>query len=116
MPRTKKTTASRARTLRQDITDAEHLLWRHLRDGALDGAEFRQRETFGRYVVDFVCVERGIAIEAVGDQRAAQAGKGSARDRYLRARGFDVLRFRNQDILADVDGVVEQIRAALEEG
>ena len=99
-----------ARTLRKSMTNAERLLWRHLRAKQLKGMKFRRQEQIGRFVVDFVCYEKLLIIEADGGQHAVEPEKDEERTLWLNAQGFRVLRFWNHEILTNVDGVLEVVR------
>ena len=98
-----------ARSLRRRSTDAERLLWRRLRARQLDGLKFRRQEPIGKYIVDFVCFERRVIVEVDGGGHAAEKGKDSQRDGWLRERGFKVLRFWNTDVIGNTDAVIEAI-------
>jgi len=97
-----------ARKLRREMTEAEERLWRELRSRKLDRIKFRRQMPVGRYVVDFVCVEAGLVVEIDGTQHAGSE-RDAARDAELRARGFRVLRFWNDDVLRDLDAVCDTI-------
>jgi len=86
-----------ARSLRKRFTDAERLLWKHLRTKQIDGLKFRRQETIGNYIVDFVCYEQKVIVEADGGQHSAE--RDADRDEWLKAQGFRILRFWNHDIL-----------------
>ena len=105
----------RARRLRRDMTDAERKLWRRLRDVPTDGSHFRRQATIGPYFVDFACHGKQLAIELDGGQHgeAAQLARDAKRDEYLRANGYRVLRFWNNDVMANIDGVLEMIAEAM---
>jgi very-short-patch-repair endonuclease len=102
------------RTLRKRQTEAESALWRHLRRRQLRGCKFRRQHPFEDYVLDFVCLERRVVVEADGGQHVESA-RDLARDRTLEAAGFTVLRFWNNDILGRIEDVLERIVRALEE-
>lgn len=105
----------RARALRGGMTDAERRLWQALRGRRLGGLKFRRQVPLGRYIVDFVCLQRGLVIELDGGQHAEQVGYDRLRDAWLRSQGFVVLRFWNHDVLRQTDAVLERIRLWLEE-
>lgn len=105
----------RARALRGGMTDAEQLLWRKLRGRRFEGLKFRRQKPLGRYIVDFVCLERGLVIELDGGQHAGQVAYDGRRDAWLRSEGFAVLRFWNHDVLRQSEIVLERIRLWLEE-
>lgn len=101
-----------AKELRKNATDAERLLWRYLRGKQLLGLKFRRQEQIGRFVVDFVCFEKALIVEADGSQHgiAIEKMKDANRTAWLISQGFEVLRFWNHEILQNVDGVLEVIQ------
>ncbi|MFZ3091386.1 MAG: endonuclease domain-containing protein [Nitrospirota bacterium] len=99
-----------AKTLRKRPTDAEILLWRYLRSKQLEGMKFRRQQPIGRYVVDFVCFEKKIIIEVDGGQHSVETEKDKERDEWFKSQGFKVLRFWNNEVLANTQGVLEVIR------
>ena len=103
----------RARTLRSHLTDAEQVLWRHLRMRQLGGCKFRRQRPIGPYIVDFVCLEKKLIVELDGGQHTEQHRYDKSRDRWLNTQGYDVLRFWNDDVLMKVDDVREAIYHAL---
>jgi very-short-patch-repair endonuclease len=108
----------RRRTLRRSLTPAEAILWTHLQRSQLDGVKFRREHSVGRYVLDFYCPAHRLAIELDGaahDHEAAQA-RDADRERFLVAHGIRVLRFENRDVVKNLDGVLADIRRALEAG
>jgi very-short-patch-repair endonuclease len=105
---------SRARALRKNPTDVERLLWRHLRMWQLDGYKFRRQQPIGNYIVDFVCLEKRLIIELDGGQHVEQLKYDTERDAWLRAQGFSVLRFWNNEVLQNSDGVKQVIFKALQ--
>ncbi|HEV8719793.1 MAG TPA: DUF559 domain-containing protein [Candidatus Binatia bacterium] len=104
----------RARQLRKNLTDAERLLWRKLRLWQVDGFKFRRQQPLGRYIVDFVCLEKRMIIEVDGGQHAEDANYDTDRDAWLRNQGFVILRFWNNDVLKNIDGVLEVIAKNLQ--
>jgi very-short-patch-repair endonuclease len=99
------------RKLRNNMTDAEKKLWYVLRMKNL-GVKFRRQGLIGKYIVDFVCYERKLIIEADGGQHnESQSDK--TRDKWLESQGFKVLRFWNNDIFENLDGVGQEIIKAL---
>ena len=107
----------RARDLRKNPTDAERRLWRHLRLLKVDGFHFRRQVPIGDFIVDFACVSARLVIELDGGQHNAQAGRASdeSRDDRLRRRGYTALRFWNNDVMANPEGVMEVVRRNLEQ-
>ncbi len=103
-----------ARSLRGRPTDAERELWDHLRLKQIDGLKFRRQAPIDGYIVDFVCYECRVVIEADGGQHD-KSESDNRRDEYLRAQGFSVLRFWNTDILTNIVGVLTTIQAVCRE-
>jgi very-short-patch-repair endonuclease len=101
----------RARSLRKNMTDAERRLWRYLRQRQLDGHKFRRQVRIGPYIADFACLNPLIVIEVDGGQHAEARAYDARRDDYMRGQGFRVLRFWNNDVLSNMEGVWEMIAA-----
>jgi very-short-patch-repair endonuclease len=101
----------RARRLRHNSTKAELLLWNRLRSRAINGRKFVRQEPIGPYIVDFICRERRLVVEVDGGQHGTE--KDHMRDEWLRSRGYRVLRFWNNDVLTNIEGVLETMAAAL---
>jgi very-short-patch-repair endonuclease len=99
-----------AKNLRKRPTNAEKLLWRHLRAKQMEGFKFRRQQPIGNYVVDFVCFDKRIVVEVDGGQHAIQRDKDIERDSYLIKNGFKVLRFWNNEVLQNIEGVLGEIR------
>jgi len=96
----------RVRRLRSQPTDAESALWRQLRAKQAAGLRFRRQFPIGPYIVDFVCLNRRLAIELDGGQHARQETEDQRRTAWLESQGFAVIRFWNNDVLANPDGVI----------
>ena len=94
------------------MTDAERSLWHHLRNRALMGYKFRRQHPIGVYIVDFACIERELVIELDGSQHIDEPMEG-ARSQTLRAAGYRVLRFWDNDALANQQVVLAVIHEAL---
>ncbi|WP_309662202.1 DUF559 domain-containing protein [Sphingomonas sp.] len=103
-----------ARRLRRDSTDAEQLMWRALRSRQLAGLKFRRQATIGPYIPDFVCVEARLVVEIDGGQHDEELDR--QRTRFLEQHGFKMLRFWNNDVLENSDGVLETILRAARAG
>jgi very-short-patch-repair endonuclease len=101
------------RRLRGQQTDAERKLWFALRDRRLAGFKFVRQEAIGPFVVDFVFRERNLVIEVDGGQHAENPAD-VRRDAYLAAEGYRVIRFWNNDVLANREGVLLTILDALQ--
>jgi|SRR5690554_3176254 len=102
-----------AKHLRQNMTDAEKLLWYHLRAYRLNGKRFRRQQPLGPYIVDFIHFGSRIIVEADGGQHNDSASD-KIRDAWLKAQRFRVLRFWNHEILNQTDVVLSVIYDALE--
>ena len=94
------------------MTDAEKRLWSRLRDHKLEGWPFRRQHPIPPYVADFAVIEARLIVEVDGGQHA-ESRRDDARDRYLAAKGWRVLRFWNNDVLANIEGVLATISMAL---
>ena len=103
----------RARQLRKNPTKAESALWSELRARQLSGYRFRRQHPMGRFIVDFVCLEGHLVVELDGGQHAASVEYDAARTACLHERGFSVIRFWNNQVLAEMNGVRESILLAL---
>ena len=98
-----------AREMRNKMTDAEALLWKLLRDRRIAGAKFRRQHPVGRYILDFYCVEKQLGIELDGGQHGETVAYDQRRDDWLRGQGIQVLRFWNNQMLAEAEAVMEVI-------
>ena len=107
----KVTKTSLARQLRKNSTRAERKLWRYLRLRSLAGFKFVRQQPIGPYVVDFVCREQRLVIEVDGSQHADNR-RDAVRDRWLAAHRYRVLRFWNNEVLGNIEGVWDTIFAA----
>jgi len=99
--------------LRNGSTDAERALWRRLKGRQIEDCKFRRQHPFGDYILDFVCLERMVVIELDGSQHADAVGYDARRTRLLEDAGFVVLRFWNNDVFGNMDGVLEMIHRQL---
>jgi len=95
------------------MTEAELALWRHLRLRQLKGCKFRRQQPIGKYIVDFVCLEKRLIIEVDGGQHSGHASYDSERNAWLESQGFSVLRFWNNQVLKEMEAVEEVIMDAL---
>jgi very-short-patch-repair endonuclease len=103
-------TLSFAKKLRQEMTEAEKRLWFYLKNNQI-GHKFRRQEPIGKYIVDFVCYDLKIIIELDGGQHTEE--KDRIRSLFFTSQGFKLLRFWNNDVLDNTDGVMQEILAAL---
>lgn len=98
--------------MRREATDAEHRLWSRLRNRGLGGYKFKRQHTIGPYIADFVCLERRLIVEIDGSQHNEQVD--GARTEYLRSRGLRIVRYWNNDLLQNTDGVLMSLLEILE--
>ena len=103
----------RARTLRKQLTDAERCLWQILRGRQLSGMKFRRQQPIGPFIADFVSFQRHLVVEVDGGQHSELELYDAARTRWLEGKGYRVLKFWNNDVLANPEGVVREILAFL---
>jgi len=103
----------RVRQARRDATAAEKLLWTRLRSRQLDGFKFRRQVWVGPFIADFLCKEARMIVELDGGQHADAAAYDEARTACLQKEGYRVLRFWNNDVLTNLDGVLLVLREAL---
>ena len=103
-----------ARRLRRDLTDAELRLWLLLRDRRLAGYRFRRQHPVGDFIVDFACTKHHLVVEADGGQHSDSEAD-ARRTKILEEEGWRVIRFWNNDVLANTEGVVETILRVLQE-
>jgi very-short-patch-repair endonuclease len=99
-----------AKALRKRMTDAEQILWRHLRAHRLGGMKFKRQQPIGPFVVDFVCFDSRLVIEVDGGQHQDNE-KDRTRDAWLEGQGYRVLRFWNNEVLNELPAVLEKIAA-----
>ena len=93
------------------MTDAEKEIWRRVRNKQLD-VKFRRQQPIGEYVVDFVCFEKKLIIEIDGGEHF-ESIRDEVRDKWLQTQGYKVLRFWNNDVLRNVEGVMQVLRTEI---
>ena len=101
-----------ARKLRVNQTDAETVLWNRIRNRQIDGYKLVRQEPIAGHVCDFVCRDKLLIIEVDGGQHNESASD-ATRDRRLAEDGYRVLRFWNNDVLGNIEGVLVAIQSAL---
>ena len=98
-----------ARSMRRKSTDVERKFWWVVRGRRFGRYKFKRQHPIGRYIVDFACVEAKLVVELDGGQHALHTAYDEMRDKYLKARGFRVLRVWNTEFLTNKDGVLETL-------
>jgi len=111
--RTKTTTLARARRLRRDMTEPEKRLWNRLCDNQLGGRHFRRQVPLGDYIADFCCLRPKPVVELDGETHVEISAAEARRARWLRGEGYQVLRFWNNEVMENIEGVLAQIARAL---
>ena len=100
------------------MTRAETLLWRYLKANRVDGVGFRRQTPIGNYIADFVCFASKLIIELDGESHEFEERQRAdeRRDAFFAGAGFQVLRFTNDQVMTNLEGVVETIRQAASAG
>jgi very-short-patch-repair endonuclease len=101
-----------AKKLRKNATETETLFWFEVKDRRLGGHKFRRQCPIGKYIVDFLCLEKKLIVEIDGGQHNEKTND-KIRDEYLSALGFKVMRFWNNELLENMDGVLSTLTLAL---
>jgi very-short-patch-repair endonuclease len=104
----------RAKALRKEMTNAERFLWFMLRGHRFSGLSFRRQAPIGPFIVDFVCQQHRLIIEIDGGQHAAASEHDRQRDKWLRSKGYRVLRFWNTEVLRNRPAVLQIIVDAVD--
>ena len=104
---------ARSRELRQNATEAERKLWQAIRSRQLSGVRFNRQFPVGQFICDFVSRKYRLIIEIDGGQHALAKDYDSRRTRFLEAQGYTVIRFWNNEVLDNLDGVLTRIENAL---
>jgi very-short-patch-repair endonuclease len=102
-----------SRKMRKAPTKAERVLWEFLRKRRIEGYKFRRQQPMGSYIVDFICFEKRLIIELDGGQHATNKQYDHDRTAWLSARGYRVLRFWNNEVLTNTNGVLTVIHRYL---
>jgi very-short-patch-repair endonuclease len=103
-----------ARRLRRNQTDVERLLWFRLRNRRLAGLKFKRQVPIDRFIVDFFCADAKLIVELDGGQHDQNREYDANRTRILEAMGYLVLRFWNNDVMRNTDGVLEEILSTVQ--
>ena len=104
---------TRARSLRRNQTEAEKKLWYHLRSTPFNAFKFRRQVPIGPYIVDFLSYKSNLVIELDGGQHYENRNYDAKRTLMLNGRGYTVIRFWNNDVMGNIDGVLETIMKVL---
>jgi very-short-patch-repair endonuclease len=104
---------ARARTLRHNMTEAERRVWQILRSQQIKGFKFRRQVSIGRYIADFVCHEVRLIVEIDGGQHDRLSPREAERRGFLQNEGYRILRFWNDGVPANLDGVHQTIAEEL---
>jgi very-short-patch-repair endonuclease len=105
----------RAAELRKSPTPAEARLWAHIRNNQLNGVSFRRQHAIGPYITDFCSPRSKLIVELDGSQHLDQEEYDNDRTRYFNERGYKVLRFWNNEVINDLNGVIQAIMNELED-
>jgi very-short-patch-repair endonuclease len=105
--------AANAKALRRRMTDAERRLWYYLRAHRFEGLGFRRQAPVGPYVADFLCEQLRIIVEVDGGQHSERTLEDQQRTAWLNARGYRVVRFWNNDVMGNMEGVWEALSTAI---
>ncbi len=111
-----KKNTNKARDLRSNQTDAETKLWFHLRARRFEGFKFRRQVPIDRFIADFVCMDKKLIVEVDGGQHGEQQDKDAERTKVLEGCGYQVMRYWNNEVLENMDGVLQDIRSVLLDG
>ncbi|HEX7656969.1 MAG TPA: endonuclease domain-containing protein [Sphingomonas sp.] len=101
------------REARHNMSEPEKRLWQAIRNRKVADAKFRKQTWLGPFLVDFFCAEARLVIEVDGDTHAHQQDYDARRTAWIEREGFRVIRFSNDDVMRNLDGVVSAIEQAL---
>ena len=102
-----------AKSMRREMTEPEKLLWHQLRAKRFEGTKFRRQNVVGKYIADFYSRSAMLIIEVDGETHAFQHDYDIIRESFLRALGFNVIRFTNAEVMANMEGVLTMIDVSL---
>jgi very-short-patch-repair endonuclease len=106
------TSAIKAKRLRKIPTDAENRLWQKIRSRQVCDCKFRRQYPIERYVADFICVEKRLIVEVDGGQHCENK-KDEIRTAFLESKGYEVIRFWNNEVLGSIEGVIDTLTLTL---
>lgn len=99
----------RAKELRREMTPAEKILWKHLKANRLNGLHFRRQQIIHGYFADFLCHQHDLIVEVDGGIHDLQQEYDAEGEEYLRSLGFRIIRFRNEEVTKNLEGVLQRI-------
>ncbi|MEJ2033833.1 MAG: DUF559 domain-containing protein [Deltaproteobacteria bacterium] len=105
--------SDRARELRRNQTEAEKAFWFRMRNRRLDGYKFRRQVPIGPYIADFVCMAARFVVEIDGGQHSERVDYDHRRECFLQKKGYEILRFWNNEVLENMDGVLTTLTLTL---
>jgi len=105
----------RAGELRKELTPAESKLWAYLRGDKLDGVNFRRQHAIGKYIADFVAIKKKLIVELDGSQHLQQEKYDIERTKYFESLGYKVIRFWNNAVMNDINGVIRAIQIEMKD-
>lgn len=103
-----------AKLLRKHSTRTEKILWEHLQARRFHGYKFRRQVAIGKYITDFYCAELQLIVELDGAVHELRRNHDRYRDEYLIKHGYKILRFRNDEVLFELDEVLNKLRSILD--
>jgi very-short-patch-repair endonuclease len=109
LKRTDKTGYARALALRKEPSLAERRLWKHLQLGQFKDIHFRKQHAIGPFVIDFCAIKEKLVIEVDGGQHIDQEIHDNERSEFLKSKGYKVIRFWNNEVMNDIEGVMRSI-------
>lgn len=101
-----------AKNLRKNLTETERYLWKFLRAKRLNGIKFKRQEPIGNFIIDFISYEKKLIIELDGGQHAEKGKreKDNRRDEWFERQGYKILRFWDNEVFTNIEGVLEKIK------
>ena len=98
-----------ARSMRGNPTPAEELVWEQVRNRRFHGLKFRRQHPVDRFIVDFICPEKSVVVEIDGSIHLSTGPEDQAREKVLESHGLRVVRFTNDEVLNDLEGVLARL-------
>ena len=104
---------ARARKLRRNSTEVERKLWHRIRDKQIEEFRFRRQRPIGKYIVDFICLDAKLIVELDGGQHATSDEYDKSRTAFLESLGYRVVRFWDNEVIENMDGVLRRLHENL---